>query len=143
VNNFSISWKLVFVAASALALTAVVPLFTTAVAYADIFRPAIEIAPLERSADHPPAWTEDSIPSTQMDGQPQAAPARPRSLANMLVRHAAMPDDVDQERRLSPGSIIGLICAIAASSVALGIAFGLRRKIDRIAGSDPDKADDD
>jgi hypothetical protein len=147
VNNFSISWKLVFVAASALVLTAVVPLFTTAVAYADVFRPAIEIAPLERSADRPPAWTEDSIPSTQVDGQPQAPCAlwatRLRSPANMLVHRAAMPDDMDQERRLSPGSIIGLICAIAASSVALGIAFGLRRKIDRIAGPDPDKADDD
>ena len=63
--------------------------------------------------------------------------------ADILARRAAMPDDVDQERRLSPGPIIGLICAIAASSVALGVAFGLRRRIDRIAGPDPDKADDD
>ena len=50
---------------------------------------------------------------------------------------------VQQERRLSPGPIIGLICAIVASSVALGVAFGLRRRIDRIAGSDPEEADDD
>jgi len=55
----------------------------------------------------------------------------------------ARPDGLDQERHLSPGPIIGLICAIVASSVALGVAFGLRRRIDQIAGSDPDKADDD
>ena len=46
------------------------------------------------------------------------------------------------EQRLSAGPVIGLICAIAASSLALGIAFGLRRRIDRIAGPDPDKEDD-
>jgi hypothetical protein len=61
----------------------------------------------------------------------------------IFARHAARPDGVDQERRLSPGPIIGLICAIVASSVALGVAFGLRRRIDRIAGPDPEKADDD
>ena len=65
------------------------------------------------------------------------------SASSMFARSVAQPTGVDQERRLSPGAIIGLICAIAASSVALGIAFGLRRRIDRIAGPDPDKADDD
>ena len=54
-----------------------------------------------------------------------------------------MPEDVEQERHLSLGPIIGLICAIVASSVALGVAFGLRRRIDRIAGPDPEKADND
>jgi hypothetical protein len=54
-----------------------------------------------------------------------------------------MPDNVEQGRPLSPGPIIGLICAIVASSVALGVAFGLRRRIDRIAEPDPEKADDD
>jgi hypothetical protein len=58
-------------------------------------------------------------------------------------RAATMPHGVGQERRLSPGPIIGLICAIVASSVALGIAFGIRRRIDRIAGPDPEKADDE
>jgi hypothetical protein len=48
----------------------------------------------------------------------------------------------DGEQRLSAGPVIGLICAIAASSLALGLAFGLRRRIDRIAGPDPDKEDD-
>jgi hypothetical protein len=62
----------------------------------------------------------------------------------MIGRSAATtPDGLDQDRPLSPGPIIGLICAIVASSVALGVAFGLRRRIDRIAGSDPDKAEDD
>ena len=62
--------------------------------------------------------------------------------SSVFARRTAIPDDVNQERRLSPGPIIGLICAIAASSVALGVAFGLRRRIDRIAGPDPDKPDD-
>src|SRR5690242_14301615 len=62
--------------------------------------------------------------------------------ASIFTRRATQPRDVAQERRLAPGPIIGLICAIAASSLALGIAFGLRRRIDRIAGPDPDKDDD-
>ena len=62
----------------------------------------------------------------------------------MFQRQAArLPENVEQERPLSPGPIIGLICAIVASSVALGVAFGLRRRIDRIAGPDPDKPDND
>jgi ABC-type Co2+ transport system permease subunit len=106
VNNFSIGWKLVFVAAIALMLAAVMPpLSTPALVQANIFAPA--------SVEHRASF------------------------------QVAQPNDVNQERRLSPGAIIGLICAIAASSVALGIAFGLRRKIDRIAGPDPEKADDD
>jgi hypothetical protein len=141
----------VFVAAVALVLAAVVPPVTTAVAHADGFRPAIESAAPRgypgRSADRPPAWTEDTIPSTCVDGQPQPPGAlwatQPRSPANMLVRRADQPARANQERRLSPGPIIGLICAIAASSVALGVAFGLRRRIDRLAGSDPEKVDDD
>ena len=64
--------------------------------------------------------------------------------SGMFARRAAtMPDGVGQNQRLSAGPIIGLICAIVASSVALGVAFGLRRRIDRIAGPDPEKADDD
>jgi hypothetical protein len=62
----------------------------------------------------------------------------------MFERGAAtMPDGVGQEQRLSPAPLIGLICAIVASSVAVGIAFGIRRRIDRIAGPDPEKVDDD
>ena len=57
--------------------------------------------------------------------------------------NAAFSENVEQERPLSPGPIIGLICAIVASSVALGIAFGIRRRIDRIAGPDPEKAEND
>ena len=68
--------------------------------------------------------------------------ATPDPSLGILERPAAMPGGVDQGRRLSPGPIIGLMCAIVASSVALGVAFGLRRRIDRIAGPDPDKADD-
>jgi hypothetical protein len=73
-------------------------------------------------------------------GSPYSAVHAPS--AGMFEARAAMPADTQQERRLSAGPIIGLICAIVASSVALGIAFGLRRRIDRIAGPDPDKADD-
>jgi hypothetical protein len=146
VNNFSIGWKLLFVATVVL-LAALASQLTLAVAQAKDVGSAIEIAPLGRSDQRPRMWTEDAIPSTQVDGQPQTLgvlwAAQPRSPPSMLVRRVAIPSDLDQKRRLSPGAIIGLICAIAASSVALGIAFGLRRRIDRIAGPDPDKADDD
>ena len=110
-NNFSMSWKLVFVAAVALVLSAGGLRFGT---------PALA-QPL-RAASHPAG----SLPSS-----------------SRFARHAATPDNVAQERRLSPGPLIGLICAITASSMALGVAFGLRRRIDRIAGPERDKADDD
>ena len=110
-NTFSISWKLVFVAAVALVLSVGGLRFGT---------PALA-QPL-RAASHPAG----SLPSS-----------------SMFARRAATPDNVAQERRLSPGPIIGLICAIVASSMALGVAFGLRRRIERIAGPDRDKADDD
>jgi hypothetical protein len=66
----------------------------------------------------------------------------PTHLIGIERRADAQTNRVDDERRLSPGLVIGLICAIAASSVALGVAFGLRRRIDRIAGTDPDRDDD-
>jgi hypothetical protein len=102
VNNFSKSWKLVFVAAIVLILVGMAPQWNT------------------------PAFA-----------QPLRTPT-----ANWAISYA-VSQSVDQERRLSPGPIIGLICAIAASSVALGVAFGLRRRIDRIAGPDTEKGDED
>jgi hypothetical protein len=113
VNNFSVRLKLVSGAAVALVLAAVLPLFSSTV-FAQPARIAI----------------------------PQPAAPMPSSSA-FEHRAAAIPEDVEQERRLSPGPIIGIICAIVASSVALGVAFGLRRRIDRIAGPDPEKADND
>lgn len=74
-------------------------------------------------------------------GSPYTAMLAPS--AGMFEARATMPTDTDQQQRLSAGPIIGLICAIVASSVALGIAFGIRRRIDRIAGPDSDKEDDD
>jgi hypothetical protein len=68
------------------------------------------------------------------------APMHPASVERSDMTTA---DGQDGETRLSAGPVIGLICAIAASSLALGIAFGLRRRIDRIAGPDPDQEDDD
>jgi hypothetical protein len=38
--------------------------------------------------------------------------------------------------------IAGLILVIISSSVALGIAFGLRRRMNQIAGPDPEEDDD-
>jgi hypothetical protein len=70
-------------------------------------------------------------------------PATSALSSSAFERGAAIAGDVGQERRLSPGPIIGMICAIVASSVALGVAFGLRRRIDRIAGPDPEKEDND
>jgi hypothetical protein len=113
VNNFFLCSKLVFVAAVAFALAAVAPLFST------------------------PAFAQPA----RGHGAELSLSASAR-LSNLFERHVAMPDGADQDRRLSPGPIIGLICAIVASSVALGIAFGIRRRIDRIAGPDPEKEDD-
>jgi hypothetical protein len=109
VNNFSMHWKLVFVAAVVLILVAVVPQFSA------------------------PALAQPA----------RGATSNVAAAAGIFADRATRPASADQDRRLSPGAIIGLICAIAASSVALGVAFGLRRRIDRIAGPDPDKADDD
>lgn len=84
--------------------------------------------------------------STDFAQPAHAAPAQPvasTSSSSAFDPRAALPNTLDQEGRLSPGPIIGLICAIVASSVALGVAFGIRRRIDKIAGPDPDKADDD
>jgi len=114
VNNFSIGLKLVFVAAAALVLAAIVPLFSS-------------------TTFAQPARGHSSELSL-------AAHERPFGMVERCA--ATMPDGVGQDRRLSPGPVIGLICAIVASSVALGIAFGLRRRIDRIAGPDPEKEDD-
>jgi hypothetical protein len=43
--------------------------------------------------------------------------------------------------RISTGTVLGLACAFAAGMVALGVAFGLRRRIDRVAGPPPDEDD--
>ncbi len=112
-NNFSLRSKLVSVAAAALVLVAMLSL---------------------RSS---PVFAQPSRVAT-----PDLAMSVPSSSA-FERRIAAMPDNVEQDRPLSPGPIIGLICAIVASSVALGVALGLRRRIDRIAGPDPEKADND
>ena len=114
-NILSTCLKLAFVAAIVLVLVEVIPL-PSATALA------------QRSQSSGPA------PSIAAYKRPQAPFERSA---------ATQPGDRDQARRLSAGPVIGLICAIAASSVALGIAFGIRRRIDRIAGPDPDKADDD
>jgi hypothetical protein len=66
----------------------------------------------------------------------------PTQVAGVERRDGAPAGGADGEQRLSAGPVIGLICAIAASSLALGLAFGLRRRIDRIAGPDPDKEED-
>jgi hypothetical protein len=69
--------------------------------------------------------------------------AAPRKAPFTLIeRRASVADGVQGQPRVSPGPVIGLICAIAASSLALGVAFGLRRRIDRIAGPDPEREDD-
>lgn len=112
-NNFLLCSKLVSVAAAAFVLAAVMGLPSSI-----IFAQPLRIAP------------------------PDLAAPAPRASA---FEHsaAALPENAGQDRPLSPGPIIGLICAIVASSVALGVAFGLRRRIDRIAGPDPDKPDND
>ena len=114
-NNLFIRSKLVFVAAIALLLAAIMPVSSAA---------ALAQSPHEHGSGVHLAIRERSFDVFA------------RSAA---TAHAA----TDQSRPVSAGPVIGLICAITASSVALGIAFGIRRRIDRIAGPDPDKADDD
>jgi hypothetical protein len=113
VNNFLLRSKLVSVAATVLVLVALGWL-PSSVAFAQPLR-------IDRS-------------------EPIASTAH---LGGLAPSAAGLPEELRQERRLSPGPIIGLICAIVASSVALGIAFGIRRRIDRIAGPDPEKAEND
>ena len=55
---------------------------------------------------------------------------------------AAYTSNQAEQPQLSPSTVLGLICAIAASSLALGVAFALRRRINQIAGPDPDKEDE-
>ena len=112
-NNFSIRLKLVSVAAAALVLVALV-------------------------------WLPGSIAFAQPFGIDTPELTASVSRSGVFERSpAGLSENLEQERPLSPGPIIGLICAIVASSVALGIAFGIRRRIDRIAGPDPDKAEND
>ena len=54
----------------------------------------------------------------------------------------ATPGPSGAPARLSAGPILGLVCAFVASTIALGVAVGLRRRIDRIAGPPPDEEDD-
>jgi len=105
--------KLVFVAAAALVLATMLPQFSATV--------------FAQPARGTPAFLAGSAPFSSAFER----------------RVAAMPDNVQQDGSLSPGPIVGLICAIVASSVALGIAFGIRRRIDRIAGPDPEQVDND
>ena len=137
-------WKLVFVAAAALVLAITAPIWNIpALAQASILAPTIGNTPPGHPPEHPKAWATITKQPMRTHDQPQAARRQSQWLDSRAARQAAPPGDVKQERRLSPGAILGLICSIAASSVALGIAFGLRRRIDRIAGPDPDKNDDD
>jgi hypothetical protein len=43
---------------------------------------------------------------------------------------------------LSPGAVLGLGLAIMSSMIALGLAFGIRRQIDRVAPPPPDEDED-
>lgn len=69
------------------------------------------------------------------DGLQSAAPGTP-------AVPQATPGPSGAPARLSAGPILGLVCAFVASTIALGVAVGLRRRIDRIAGPPPDEEDD-
>jgi hypothetical protein len=53
----------------------------------------------------------------------------------------AAPGQADQGRRVSAGTVIGLALAFLASAIALGIAFGIRRRIDRMVPPPDDEED--
>jgi hypothetical protein len=52
------------------------------------------------------------------------------------------PPPSGRPRSRLAGAIFGLVLAFIASVLALGFAFGLRRRIDQIAGPPPDDDDD-
>ena len=54
----------------------------------------------------------------------------------------ATPTPSGAGRQLSAGPVVGLICAFVASTLALGVAVGVRRRIDKVAGPPPDEEDD-
>jgi hypothetical protein len=89
------------------------------------------------AAPSAPAYAQPAFPHGAERSQ-----GAPRHSAGIERSGRAPAGGADGEPRLSAGPVLGLICAIAASSLALGIAFGLRRRIDRIAGPDPEKEDD-
>ncbi|HJZ46149.1 MAG TPA: hypothetical protein VKE41_03250 [Roseiflexaceae bacterium] len=122
-NNFILTLKLAHLAAAVLALAVLMSLFDM------------------------PAFASAHVRGDQQAGPARefelwfAASASPSSVIE--PRATSTNNRADDQPRLSLGPVLGLICAIVVSSVALGIAFGLRRRIDRLAGRDSEKEADD
>jgi hypothetical protein len=68
-------------------------------------------------------------------GRPAPAPA------SSLAQEPTPAPPADEGRRNGLVAL-ALVLGIASSSLALGIAFGIRRRIDMLAGPPPDDEDD-
>jgi hypothetical protein len=132
-------FKLALVALSALVLTALAASTGTAFAQAAFPHGSDKLSEKLQKLGGSEAVGTSHSPFQTASERSLGAPAHPAGGKRSAGTAAGGQDG---EQRLSAGPVIGLICAIAASSLALGIAFGLRRRIDRIAGPDPDKEDD-
>jgi hypothetical protein len=86
--------------------------------------------PSEKTFHHP----DTKAPSIKKDGASRhSEPDSLQQVAGMRGGHAATVPAQDGDRsRVSPAAIIGLGLAFASSAIALGIAFGIRRRIDRL-----------
>jgi hypothetical protein len=86
----------------------------------------------------PGALTEDFVVKRAANDEPY------REVETRISYVVGTPTGAAQSSAaaMSPGAIIGIILVVLSSAVALGIAVGLRRRINQIAGPDPDKEDD-
>lgn len=90
------------------------------------------------------------------------ASAHGREQSTASAHSVAIPPAADMQFQLAPtatpsasgassaplgrsmaGPIFGVVMAFLASTAALGFAFGLRKRINALAGPDPDDGDDD
>jgi hypothetical protein len=100
---------------------------------AELFR-APYLTKLRSTSLAPTALTDDFVLSQAGDD----APFRSVETRTVYVTAAAKA----AAQRGIAGAIVGVVLVFLASSVALGFALGLRKRINAIAGPDPDKEDD-
>jgi hypothetical protein len=102
---------------------------------ADIFR-APYLTKLRNRGLDPATLSADFVARQAASDEPY------RMVETRTVFVAGTPPPAGRPRRGLAGAVFGLVLAFIASMVALGFAFGLRRRIDKIAGPPPDEDDD-
>jgi hypothetical protein len=97
---------------------------------APLFR-APFLTKLRNTGIAPASLAEDFVAKTAINDQPYRA-----------VETRTVYTTGSGNSRLSAGPIIGLMLVILSSAVALGVAFGILRRMKQIAGPDPEENDD-